>query len=241
MRVISGTAPAGRIVLLLGSLALVSAPSLLAQEEEWSARDVWQRPATVMDALGIGRGSVVADVGCGDGYFAFRLADRVGPVGRVYAVDVDAQARDTLRNKAEAQSLGQLETILGSSDDPRLPEASLDAVLVVNAYHEMTAYDAMLEALRHALKPGGRLAIIDKTAEPGESRSAYQERHSLPKQFAVGDAARHGLVLVREEPGFVRPRRGGEPWYFLVFAKPMLDAVQRGEGAARKRTELRLC
>ena len=218
MRVIGVAALRPRVQLLAVAVLAVAA-SDVARTEDWSARDDWQRPAEVMDMLGLGPGAVVADIGCGDGYFSFRLAERVGSEGRVLAVDVDAQALHGVQRKAEDQALGQIEAIQGSADDPRLPEASLDAILVVNAYHEMTAHDAMLLAFRRALKPGGRLAIIDRADEPGEGRQTYQGRHSLPKDLVVQDATRHGFVLRLEAPGFVRPRRGGEPWYFLVFER----------------------
>lgn len=217
MRVIEVAALRMRLLALVAALA--GAAAVAAQTEDWSARDGWQRPAEVMDALGVGRGDSVADVGCGDGYFVFRLAERVGREGRVLAVDLDAEALESVRRKAEERALDQIEAIQGAADDPRLPESSLDAILVVNAYHEMTEHDVMLGAFHRALKPGGGLAIIDRADESGESRPTYQGRHSLPKQLVVEDAMRHGFELRSEGPGFVRPRRGGEPWYFLVFEK----------------------
>jgi ubiquinone/menaquinone biosynthesis C-methylase UbiE len=185
-----------------------------------SERDAWQRPADVLDALGVGPGAAVADVGSGDGYFTFHIARRVGSTGMAIAEDIDGDDLAKVERKAEAEGLAQVRTVLGATDDPRLPEGALDAVLVVNAYHEMVEHDAMLLGMVRALKPGGRLGIIDKRDEPGESRATYRGRHSLPAAVVLEDAARSGLLFRGEEPGFRRPRRGGEDWYFLVFVKP---------------------
>lgn len=221
MRVIDRERSSPRALLaLLVAAAACLALGLAAREEADSDRDAWQRPEQVMDALALDAGSAVADVGCGDGYFTLHLASRVGRGGRVYAVDIDSEALETVRGKAEERDLPQVETVLGTEDDPRLPDEDLDAVLVVNAYHEMTEHDAMLAAFHRALRPGGRLAIIDKLDDPGERREAYRQRHSLPKSVVLEDARRHGFAFHSEPSGFVRPRRGGENWYFLVFEKP---------------------
>jgi predicted methyltransferase len=196
-------------------------------------RDVWQRPSEVMDVLGITAGSSVADVGSGDGYFTFHLAGRVGPGGRVYAVDIARDDLEAIRRRARDEGLAHIETILGETDDPLLPEAALDVVLVVNAYHEMSEHDAMLRGIHRSLKPGGRLAIIDKVDDGGESRAAYRSRHKLPASVAREDAARNGFRFREEARGFLRPRGSGEPWYFLVFEKPAAGAtsLRSGPGA----------
>jgi ubiquinone/menaquinone biosynthesis C-methylase UbiE len=172
-----------------------------------------------MDALGITAGSAVADVGSGDGYFSFHLARRVGPGGRVYAVDIDKGALDKLRRQAEKEKLSQIETIVGAKDDPRLPPESVDVVLVVNAYHEMRDYDAMLAGLYRALRPGGLLGIIEAEDEPGKKRETYYSRHRMPEEMIREDAARAGFVFLHTEPGFTRPQ-GRKEFYFLVFEKP---------------------
>jgi ubiquinone/menaquinone biosynthesis C-methylase UbiE len=172
-----------------------------------------------MDALGIQAGTSVADVGSGDGYFSFHLARRVGPGGRVYGVDIDQGALEKLRRRAEKEGFEQIETIRGAADDPRLPADSVDVVLVVNAYHEMRDYDAMLAGLYRALRPGGLLAIIDGDADAGDSRDSYFSRHRVPDEVVREEAARAGFVFAREEPGFTRAR-DSRRFYFLVFEKP---------------------
>jgi ubiquinone/menaquinone biosynthesis C-methylase UbiE len=124
-------------------------------------RDSWQRVPDVVAALAIGEGSRVADVGAGSGYFTEHLAREVGAGGRVFAVEISERSLSQLRRLAEDENLDNIEVVPGEVDDPKLPERSLDAVLVVDAYHEMTEYEAMLSGMYRALKPGGRLVIVD--------------------------------------------------------------------------------
>src|SRR5262250_625598 len=200
------------LVFLLCVAAGVSA------QDETKARDAWQQPDRVMDALGIKPGSVVGDIGAGGGYFTFHLAQRVGPTGKVYSEDILEEEVKKIRQRAESEKLVQVEAILGTKDDPKLPEEKLDVVLIVNAYHEMREQDAMLRALFRALKPGGLLAIIDAPAPAGEAREKYYERHRIPEQFIRGDAAHNGFSFVRQEPGFHSPDRGRD-YIFLIFRK----------------------
>ncbi len=219
------------ILLVLAALAWLGFP--LAGQDEWAKRDAWQLPAEVMDALGIRAGSVVADVGAGNGYFTFRLASRVGPQGKVYAEDIRDEELAKIRERAKKEGVAQIETILGTPNDPRLPAESLDAILVVNAYHEMKEYDAMLGAMFRALKPGGLLAIIDARAKPGKPRQKYFDDHIMPEQLVREDAARNSFHFLRKEPGF-KNSEGKREYYFLIFEKsraagtslPRLSCVQ---------------
>ena len=199
-------------------LLCASLPALVSTQDTGAARDAWQRPEEVMNALGIQAGTVVADVGSGDGYFTFHLARRVGAQGRVCAVDIDQDALNKLRRQAEKEGLMQIETIRSEKDDPRLPAESVDIVLVVNAYHEMRDYDAMLAGLYRALRPGGLLGIIEAEDEPGKPRETYYDRHRLPEELVREDAERAGFRFLRNEPGFTRPSRNKE-FYFLIFEK----------------------
>lgn len=194
-------------------------PCLLASQDSGPERDAWQRPAEVMDALGLVAGMRVADVGSGDGYFTFHLAARVGPTGKVYAVEIDDSELKKIRRRAKADGLGQIETVLGARDDPRLGPDSVDVALIVNAYHEMRDYDAMLAGVFRALRPGGLLAIIEAEDEPGKSRESYHDRHRMPAEVVREDAARAGMRFLRDAPGFERPE-GRKKFYFLIFEKP---------------------
>jgi predicted methyltransferase len=194
------------------------APPLLSQDD-WKARDQWEKPQQVMDVLGLKPGSIVADVGAGEGYFTFHLAARVGPAGKVYAEDIRDDRLGKIHSRADKEKLTQIETVHGETDDPRLPAEQMDVVLISNAYHEMRDYDKMLKAIFRALRPGGLLAIIDAPAKPGEPRESYYDRHRIPEELVREDTARNGFTLLREQPTFTPPD-SDRTYFFLIFEKP---------------------
>jgi ubiquinone/menaquinone biosynthesis C-methylase UbiE len=207
------------LIVWLVLLGMLSCPPAAVAQNSGSARDEWQHPDRVLNTMGIRAGSVVADVGCGRGYFTFKFAERVGASGKVYAVDIDEDDLDSIRREAARQHLAQIQTVLGAPDNPRLPEGTLDAVLVMNAYHEFREPLAMLAGIYRALKPGGILALIDGAAPIGHPREYYQGMHRLPEIFEQEDALRAGFHFLRQEPGFSRTY-GGKQFYFLLFEKP---------------------
>ena len=213
---------ARRLFGVLLILAAVAAAQY-RDRQTWAERDQWERPAEVLDKLHVQAGSAVADVGAGEGYFTVKMAERAGTSGKVYAVDVDPSAVTNLRKMAQERGLKQVEVIEGKPDDPRLPEGKLDAILVVNAYHEFRRHDAMLAAFRKALKPGGLVGIIDKAAErdPSQPRESYERQHHLPESFAKEDLERDGFAAVHDERGFDGiGSREGEHWWFVVAQRP---------------------
>lgn len=218
------------VALIAAFLAACIGAGVLAlqdrdSESNWPGRDRWQRPHEVMDELALAAGSAVADIGAGRGYFTFRLAERVGKEGKVYAVDLDERDLGRIRNRAKRENLTQIETVHGAAADPRLPADSVDAIIVVNAYHEMRDYDAMLQGMFRALRRGGRLAIIDEEAEPGKPRSSYHSSHEIPDSLVREDAERNGFRFLRSPQGF--RNADGDPWYFLLFEKPVANAALR--------------
>jgi ubiquinone/menaquinone biosynthesis C-methylase UbiE len=203
------------VVLLVGLLTAGCARSQNSGPE----RDHWQRPDEVMDALGVKPGSVVADVGCGRGYFTLKLAARVGSTGKVYAEDIKDDVLADLRRDAERQGFTQVITVLGAAKDPRLPGGALDAVLAVDSYHEWVDYDSMLDHLYSALKPRGLFGLIDgATEDVRRSREDYHSMHRMPESMEREDLTRHGFRFLRSEPGFTRPS-DGKAYYFLIFQK----------------------
>ena len=200
-------------------LLLTFAATRLAAQDDWKVRDDWEKPQEVMDVLGIKAGSIVADVGAGDGYFTFHLASRVGPTGKVYAEDILDERLEKIRTRAGKEKLTQIETIHGDTDDPRLPAERSDVVLISNAYHEFRDYDKMLQGIFRALKPGGLLAIIDAPAKPGNRRDSYYERHRIPEKLVREDTARNGFSFLRELPTFTPPD-SDRTYFFLIFQKP---------------------
>ncbi len=124
-------------------------------------RDAEERPDSLVNALEIPLGASVAEVGSGTGYFTWRLAGKVGPQGKVFAVDVQQKMLDLTAQAIQKHRLANVEFVLGGDNDPRLPAASLDLVLIANAYHEFSEPEAMVNAVNRALKPDGRLAVIE--------------------------------------------------------------------------------
>jgi ubiquinone/menaquinone biosynthesis C-methylase UbiE len=131
-------------------------------------RDAYQRPDHIMDALQIGENSVVADLGAGGGWFTVRLARRVaGKHGRVYAEDVQPQMIQAIERRIKREELSNVTTVLGTQTDPKLPAGSLDAVLIVDTYHEMEQPVALLRNVAKALKPTGLLGILNYKKDGG--------------------------------------------------------------------------
>ena len=160
-------------------------------------RDMWQHPDEVMDTLGIAEASVVADVGAGSGWFTIRLARRVGPNGRVYAEDVQQEMLSAISRRATAENLLNVKAHLGMQNDPQLPAGALDAVLLVNSYHEIADKLTLLQNLRKSLRPTGRLGVIDFKLEGGGPGPDVEERVS--PETVVNDAAKAGLRLLKQE------------------------------------------
>jgi precorrin-6B methylase 2/mono/diheme cytochrome c family protein len=128
-------------------------------------RDKEERPELLMSALHIRPGATVADVGSGTGYFTWRLAEQVGPKGRVFAVDVQQSMLDLTKTAVVEHKLSNVEYVLATESSPRLPERSVDLVFIAYAYHEFGDPDAMMAAIKRALRPGGRVVILEYAKE----------------------------------------------------------------------------
>jgi len=128
-------------------------------------REAEESPDAALAVIGIPRGATVADIGAGAGYFTWRLAERLGPAGKVYANDIQAEMLELLRRNLSTRHLTNVETVLGAEDDPRLPAATMDLVLMVDVYHEFTEPEKMLRGIRASLKPEGRLVLLEYRKE----------------------------------------------------------------------------
>ena len=175
-------------------------------------REAWQKPDQVMDALHVAEGTTVADIGAGGGWFTMRLARRVGPNGRVYAVDVQRLMIEAITRRIEREGLADIvKPILGEYDDPKLPaDARPDAVLIVDAFPEMQEPVLMLKNVARTLKPQGRIGIIDYREGDGGPGPDAAER--VPPTLVISQAAAAGLKLV-DQHTFLRYQ------YFLIFGK----------------------
>ena len=135
---------------------------------EWlerSEREREEAPEDAINAMDVRKGMAVADIGAGTGYFSTRLARRVGPAGKVFANDVQPEMLDRLRERGAKLKLTNIETVLGSEADPKLPANTMDIILMVDVYHELSQPQRMLRALRAALKPDGRLVLLEYRKE----------------------------------------------------------------------------
>jgi predicted methyltransferase len=172
-------------------------------------RDLWQKPEQIMDALGIADRSVVADLGAGGGWFTIRLARRVGPNGIVYAQDVQPEMLEATSRRALKEGLRNVRPVLGTATDPKLP-AFVDAVLIVDTYHEMDDPVALLGNLRRQLKPSGRVGIVDYRKDGYGPGPPLEDR--VDPDVIVRDAEAAGLKLLRRE-NFL-------PYQFLLVFGP---------------------
>ena len=173
-------------------------------------RDAWQRPDMIMDALRISDGSIVADLGAGGGWFTIRLARRVGPNGRVYAEDIQPQMIEAIARRVAREGLeDRVETLLGTANDPKLT-VPVDAVLIVETYHEMEQPTVLLGKVALALKPQGRLGIVEYKSDGGGPGPPMAERVEPERVIRSAEAA--GLRLCSRET-FLRYQ------YMLVFVR----------------------
>ncbi len=138
------------------------------QAADWlerPTRDEEEKTELLIDSLKIKRGEVVADIGAGTGYFTRRLAPKVGSKGKVFAVDIQPEMLTLLTNKMRELGFTNVDAVLGTVSDPKLPPASVDTVLMVDVYHEFDYPYEMMQAICQSLKPGGRVVFVEFRAE----------------------------------------------------------------------------
>jgi predicted methyltransferase len=196
-----------------------------ASRSQEARRDEWQKVDEIFKAMAVAPGSVVADIGAGDGFFTSRLSKLVGTQGKVHAVDISADALRRLRARVAADALTNVDVIEGAVDDPRLPPGTLDAVLIVNAYHEMTQHQRVLAGIRSALKPGGRLVIVEPIAASRRKAERDQQarNHEIAIEYVRQDASDAGFAeLLAVDPFTARPQGNDEEW--LLAVSPVSEA-----------------
>jgi ubiquinone/menaquinone biosynthesis C-methylase UbiE len=188
-------------------------PVMGAAGADWlerKERETEEKTEAALDALGIKPGMVVADIGAGSGYMSLRLAVRVGSTGKVYAEDVQPEMLALLRQNQAKAKLSNIETILGSETDPKLPAGKMDLILLVDVYHEFSQPQKMLRKIREALKPDGRLVLLEYRKEdptipirPEHKMSVREVRMELGAEgFRLADVIetlprQHILILTK--------------------------------------------
>jgi arsenite methyltransferase len=171
-------------------------------------RDAWQQPHEVISALALREGEQVADIGAGSGYFALRFAHHVGRRGHVHAVDISTSMVEHLSARISAAALRNVTPVLASPDDPKLPAGGIDTIFICNTWHHIENRQAYLDTLRRALRPGGRLVIVDfhKEGVPVGPPPAMK----LTREEVIAEATGGRFALAREH-GFLPYQ------YFLEF------------------------
>jgi len=180
-------------------------------------RDGWRRPDDVLRHLDIGPGAVVVDLGSGAGSLALKSAAQVAPGGRVLAVDLRRQSLAFLWMRAVRRGYSIVEIIHAVPDDPRLPAGSVDAALIANTYHELTAPAAVLTALARAMRSNARLVVVDRSPRPGDG-GHQAGHHDISSDTAERQIVEHGFERVTHDASFI-DRPGEEDWWLLVFRR----------------------
>ena len=189
------------------------APTMSAAGAGWldrSERAREEQPDKALDVIGLHPGMMVADVGAGTGYMSIRMARRVAPSGKVYSEDIQPEMLSLLRDHAAAAKVANIETILGTQSDPKLPSNTLDLVLLVDVYHEFSEPQKMLDAIRQALKPDGRLVLLEYRAE--DPAIPIRPLHKMTVKQAETEVDAEGFRLAKVDESL--PRQ-----HILIFRK----------------------
>lgn len=175
-------------------------------------REAEEQPSKAIAALGITPGQTVADVGAGSGYYTVLLARRVGPTGRVFASDLQAEMLSLLRARMKRERLDNVDLVQASETDPGLPRGGLDLVLMVDVYHELSRPQEVLRAIRASLKPDGRLVLIEFRKE--SAWVPIREEHKMSVKEARMELEAEGYRFDRVIDVL--------PWQHILVFKPLV-------------------
>lgn len=192
------------------------------RKNAWLERDQWQKADAIISKLLLKEGSKVADIGCHEGYMTFKLSKEVGDRGSVFAVDVQQSKLDKLSQHIVQAKATNITVVKGDYDDPHLPPNELDAVLIIDTYHEMDDHDDILQHIKTALKPGGRLLICEPIAKErsGLARADQERKHELGMNYALGDLVKAGFTVSFKQDSFVdREKVKGDKMWLVVAVK----------------------
>jgi SAM-dependent methyltransferase len=190
---------------------------LAADWLERPEREQEEAPSKLLEALKLRPGDVVADIGAGSGYFTFRVSDRIGPKGKVLAVDIQPEMLDIIRQRLKGRKLKNVEPILGTITNPKLPDDGVDLILLVDVYHEFSHPWEMNTAMVKALKPGGRLVFVEYRLE--DPAVPIKLVHKMTEKQVRKEMAPHPLAWVQTLD--VLPRQ-----HIIVFKKIAKEAAQ---------------
>jgi ubiquinone/menaquinone biosynthesis C-methylase UbiE len=181
------------------------APVMGYQGAEWlerSERDQEEEPAVAIAVLKIPKGASVADIGAGSGYMTEKLSAQVGREGRVFANDVQPQMLEILARRLAIRKITNVTLVQGTVDDPKLPAASVDLELMVDVYHELSQPQTMLRNLKSALKPGGRLVLLEYRKE--DPSIPIKPEHKMSVAEAKLEVEAEGFTLAKVDQALPR-------------------------------------
>jgi len=166
-----------------------------------------ENPEEMLEQLEVQPGMTVCDMGCGDGYYTMELAKRVGPTGKVIAVDIQPEMLQELSRRCERNNLKNVEMILGLPHDPKLPTGKIDLILMVDVYHEFSNPVEMLTSMRESLKPNGRIALVEFRGE--DPQVPIKPEHKMTKKQILKEYQANKMGVVKEYDRL--------PWQHLMF------------------------
>jgi len=181
------------------------APVMGYQGAEWlerREREQEEEPDVALDVLKIPKGASVADIGAGSGYITERLAARVGATGRVFANDVQPQMLEILSRRLAMKQITNVTLVQGTVEDPKLAPASVDLELMVDVYHELSRPQVMLQHLRDALRPGGRLVLLEYRKE--DPTIPIKPEHKMSVAEAKLEVEAEGFTLSKVDEALPR-------------------------------------
>lgn len=206
---------------LLGALVVASPTSAQVRggDDIFARRDEWQRVPDIIAALGDVSGKRIADIAAGNGYLTKHLAKAVGSAGHVYAVEIGEAELRVLRELSRAGDFNCVEPVRGSAGDTHLP-GGIDGAVILDSYHELTDYRAILKSILGSLRPGGALVIVDNAPFRewrDQSRSFQASHHAIDPAFVVAELRSAGFEVAKEDDGFIT--RPVEQW-LIVARRP---------------------
>jgi ubiquinone/menaquinone biosynthesis C-methylase UbiE len=164
---------------------------------ETAGREVFDKRREILAALDIRPGMTVADVGAGTGMFAVLFARKVGAGGTAIAQDVSPEFLSGIQARARSEKLGNVRTVQGGEKDAKLPPAAIDLIFVCDTYHHFEYPQAMLASLHAALKPGGRLTVIDYEKIPGRSSAWVMGHVRAGREAVIAEVEASGFKLLK--------------------------------------------
>jgi predicted methyltransferase len=207
------------LAVFVAAMILLSDVGLAQQDE--ALREKTERVVDILTALGVRDGAHIADVGSSDGFYTLRIARAVAPTGKAYAIDIEQKSLDKLRERAQKETISNVEIILSEPADPKLPPGALDAVLIRNAYHEMVAYREILNGVLSGLKSGGLLVVSEGMSDSllDKPREQQVKEHYIAPGIVEAELREAGFEIVERDDAFTRftgSRVGG---YWMIRAR----------------------